>query len=165
MTAMRMRSSLSDQKQYARNAEDGLGWLGQTENALSGVNSQVRRARELALQGVNGSLGQPSLEALAVEVDKIREGLLASANTTYLGRPIFGGITGGPVAYDAAGTCVGTAGAVNRTVADGVTIDVQTDGQAAFGPNGSQPVRRPRRPVGGAARRRRDRSRSRGRTP
>jgi flagellar hook-associated protein 3 FlgL len=137
MTAMRMRSSLSDQKQYARNAEDGLGWLGQTENTLTSVNSQLRRARELALQGVNGSQGQPALDALAVEVDKIREGVLASANTTYLGRPIFGGITGGPVAFDATGAWVGTAGAVNRTVADGVTIDVQTDGQAAFGPNGS----------------------------
>lgn len=137
MTAMRMRSSLSDQKQYARNAEDGLGWLGQSENTLSGVNSQLRRARELALQGVNGSQGQAALDALAVEVEKIREGVLASANTTYLGRPIFGGITGGPVAFDAAGAWVGTAGAVNRTVADGVTIDVQTDGQAAFGPNGA----------------------------
>jgi flagellar hook-associated protein 3 FlgL len=138
MTSMRMRSSISDQKLYARNAEDGLGWLGQTETALTGINSEVRRARDLALQGANGSLGQTSLDALAVEVDKIREGVLASANTTYLGRPVFGGITGGTQAYNpATGAYIGTPGAVNRTVADGVTVDIQIDGQTAFGPNGS----------------------------
>jgi flagellar hook-associated protein 3 FlgL len=137
MTSMRLRSSMADQKQYARNAEDGLGYLGQTENALDGVNTALRRARDLALEGRNGSVGAADREALAVEVDKIREDVLASANTTYLGRPIFGGITGGNVAFNASGVYVGTAGAVNRTVADGVTIDVQTDGQAAFGPNGA----------------------------
>lgn len=137
MSAMRMRSSISDQKQYARNAEDGLGRLGQTETTLTAMNSEVRRARDLALEGVNGSLGPAARESLAVEVDKIREGLIASANTTYLGRPVFGGITGGSQAYDASGTYVGTAGAVNRTVADGVTVDVQVDGQTAFGANGS----------------------------
>jgi len=138
MASMRMRSSISDQKQYARNAEDGLGWLGQTETALTGVNSEVRRARDLALQGVNGSLGQSSLDALAVEVDKIREGAIASANTTYLGRPVFGGITGGSQAFDpTTGAYVGVPGAVNRTVADGVTVDIQIDGQAAFGATGS----------------------------
>jgi flagellar hook-associated protein 3 FlgL len=138
MSSMRMRSSISDQKQYARNAEDGLGWLGQTETALTGINAEVRRARDLALQGANGSLGQTSLDALAVEVDKIREGVLASANTTYLGRPVFGGITGGAQAYDPnTGAYIGTPGAVNRTIADGVTIDLQIDGQAAFGVTGS----------------------------
>jgi flagellar hook-associated protein 3 FlgL len=138
VSSMRMRSSISDQKQYARNAEDGLGWLGQTETALTSMNSEVRRARDLALQGANGSLGQQGRDALAVEVDKIREGLIAQGNTTYLGRPVFGGITAGSRAFDpSTGAYIGTAGAVNRTIADGVSIDIQTDGQAAFGANGS----------------------------
>jgi flagellar hook-associated protein 3 FlgL len=137
MASMRMRSSISDQKQYARNAEDGLGWLGQTESTLTSMNSEVRRARDLALQGANGSLGQTSRDALAVEVDKIREGLIGSSNTTYLGRPVFGGVTAGSQAYDQTGTYVGTPGAINRTIADGVTIDIQIDGQAAFGATGS----------------------------
>ena len=138
MSAMRMRSSISDQKQYARNAEDGLGWLGQTESTLTSMNAEVRRARDLALQGANGSLGQTSRDALAVEVDKIREGLIGSANTTYLGRPVFGGVTAGSQAYDpTTGAYIGTPGAVNRTISDGVTIDIQVDGQSAFGATGS----------------------------
>ena len=44
--------------------------------------------------------------------------------TAHLGRPVFGGVTAGPLAYDTAGNFVGTTGAVNRTVSEGSTIRV-----------------------------------------
>lgn len=135
--AMRIRASLADQRQYARNAQDGLGWLGQIDATLTSVTDQVRRARDLALQGANsGSMSTQAREALATEVEQIREGMLASANTTYLGRPVFGGITAGSQAYDASGTFVGVAGVVSRTVADGSVVAVNVDATAAFGPAG-----------------------------
>lgn len=137
-SAMRIRSSISNQAQFVRNAEDGMGWLGQVDNTLTSMTDQVRRARDLALQGANTGAGSTaSREALATEVDQIRASLVASANTSYLGRPIFGGITAGTAAYDAAGTYVGTPGSVDRTVAEGVTIRVDVDGNAVFGPAGS----------------------------
>ena len=136
-SAMRLRSSVADQQQYARNAEDGLGWLGQIDNTLTSMNGEVRRARDLGLQGINGSSGQAAREALAVEVDKIRESLLGSANTRYLDRPVFGGITAGDRAFDpTTGNFVGQSGAVNRTIGAGPPVDVQVDGQAVFGPDG-----------------------------
>jgi flagellar hook-associated protein 3 FlgL len=137
-SAMRIRSSIADVTQYGRNANDGNGWLSQIDSALTSANDQVLRARDLALQGANeGVSGPTAREAMAAEVDQIRGGLIDTANSNYLGRPVFGGVTGGPKAYDATGTYVGTAGAVNRTVADGTTIRVDTDGQAAFGATGS----------------------------
>ena len=42
-----------------------------------------------------------------------RRACSTTANTTYLGRPVFGGITAGDKAYDATGAYVGTAGAVH----------------------------------------------------
>ena len=137
-SAMRLRTTLAAQKQYARNADDGLGWLNQTDTTLSSVTIQLRRARELGLQGANtGAMSQQGRDALATEVDKLREGLLADANATYLGRPIFGGITAGTTAYDATtGAFTGVAGAVNRSVADGVKVRVDTDATAVFGPAG-----------------------------
>lgn len=137
--AMRMRSSIADQKQYARNGEDGLGWLGQIDTALVSGAAQVRRARELALQGANSGFGsQASREALAVEVEQIREGLIGVANTTYLGRPVFGGITAGEQAYDpATGAYVGAPGRVERRVADGVSVRVDVNGPEVFGPDGN----------------------------
>ena len=72
-------------------------------------------------------------------MDQIRAGLVAAANTNYLGRPVFGGTTAGTVAYaEAAGvaTYAGDGNPVNRTIAEGVAVDVQLDGRAAFGADG-----------------------------
>ncbi|HET6151317.1 MAG TPA: flagellar hook-associated protein FlgL [Marmoricola sp.] len=136
-SAMRLRSSIADQTQYSRNAEDGDAWLGQADTALTSANDQLLRAQDLALQGANqGSASQTSLDALASEVDQIKAGMIDAANTTYLGRPVFGGVTAGVKAYDASGAYVGTPGTVDRTIAPGTTLRVDTDGQAAFGPTG-----------------------------
>lgn len=134
-SAMRMRASISEQQQYARNGQDGLGWLGQIDNTLTAAGDQLRRARDLALQGRNGATGPAAREALAIEIDQIREGLVSSANTTYLGRPVFGGVTAGAKAYDATSAFVGTPGQVLRVVGDGVAVDVQVSGLDVFGPD------------------------------
>jgi len=132
--AMRLRGSIAQQDQYSRNADDGVGWLSQIDSTLGVVTDAVRRARDLALQGANsGAMGPAAREALATEIEEIRAGLVANANTTYLGRPVFGGVTGGPAAYDPTGTYVGVPGAVTRRVADGVTVQVDVDGRDVFG--------------------------------
>lgn len=133
-SAMRIRSALADVKQYSRNADDGAAWLGTIDAALGSASNQVRRARDLALQGANaGAMGPDARAALAAEVDQIREGLLGTANTVHLGRPVFGGVTAGPVAYDVSGNWVGSPGTVNRSVAAGVMVRVDVDGPSAFG--------------------------------
>lgn len=135
-TAMRLRSSLAQAAQHQRNAEDGAGWLQMVDTTLTGSTEILRRAKELALQGVNGSNGPGAMSALGQEVSRLRDALLSSANTTYLGRPIFGGVTTGKVAYDAAGNYVGTTGSgVMRTIATGDRVRVDQDAAAAFGPN------------------------------
>lgn len=139
-TAMRLRSAVASQQQYGRNAEDGLGWLSTIDSTLQGASAQIRRARDLAIQGANAASGPTAREALAAEIDQLRAGLVSGANTMYLGRPVFGGTTAGSAAYtDTAGVAayVGDGNPVNRTVADGVSVDVQLAGPAAFGPDGA----------------------------
>ncbi|WP_436698139.1 flagellin [Nocardioides sp. BYT-33-1] len=136
--AMRIRSSVADQAQFARNARDGLGWLGQVDSTLDSVTGAVRRARDLALQGANtGAMGQQARDALAIEVEGVRDQLLGQANARYLERPVFGGVTSGGQAYDATGTWVGVPGAVNRRVADDVVVQVDVDGRTVFGDGAS----------------------------
>ncbi|GAA1528706.1 flagellar hook-associated protein FlgL [Nocardioides humi] len=136
--AMRIRASVSDQTQYARNAQDGIGWLTQIDSTLDATTSTVRRARDLAIQGANtGALGQQARDALAVEVEGIREQLLGLANASYLERPVFGGVTAGGRAYDAGGNWVGVPGSVDRRVADGVVVQVDVDGRTVFGDGAS----------------------------
>jgi flagellar hook-associated protein 3 FlgL len=137
--AMQFRGTLSRTEQYIRNADDGLALLGAADSALSGSVELTRRARELTLQGMNGSLGAQGREAIAVEIDGLRESLLAVANTRYLDRPLFGGNTGGALAYTApaagspGGAFVGDTGTAVRTVAAGTKVEVNVTGPEAFG--------------------------------
>ncbi|MDX6326565.1 MAG: flagellar hook-associated protein 3 FlgL [Nocardioidaceae bacterium] len=136
--AMRMRAKISDQAQYQRNAQDGSGWLGQADTTLTSMLSQVRRARDISVQGVNMvSMGPGAREGLAAEVDQLRASMLSSANATYLDRPIFGGVVAGSTAYDATGTFVGVSGPVQRTIADGVKVTVNVDGPSVLGASGA----------------------------
>jgi flagellar hook-associated protein 3 FlgL len=140
--AMRLRAQIAADDQHARNMQDGLAWMGTTDSAMSSMFDQVERARDLLVQGA--STGNTSLEArtaIATELTQIRESLFGLANTAYLGRPIFGGATGSPVAYtkDAAGTVtyVGDATEVNRRIGDGVDVAINVVGTDALGNDAS----------------------------
>lgn len=137
--AMQARTGIAQQQQYQRNASDGLGWLSITDTTLQSMTSEVQRASTLAIQGANtGSNGTTSQKALATEVDQIKSDLLSAANTQYLGRPIFGGTTGGGTAYTenpdtGIVTYVGDGGSVNRQVGVATSVSVNTDGSTVFG--------------------------------
>lgn len=137
-TAMRIRTDLADKQQFLRNADDAQGWLDQIDTTLGTMTTQVRRARELAGTANSGIMSAESREALAVEIDQIRQGLISSANTTYLDRPVFGGVTNGSIAYTAAGTvadpgAMGSPTGVVRTVAEGAKVRVDVEGPTVFG--------------------------------
>jgi flagellar hook-associated protein 3 FlgL len=137
-SAMRLRSKLADQDQYARNIGNGLGWLSAVDTALQTSLGTLNRATDLTIQAINGANQSPQARnAFAAEIDQLRQSLVSTANTTYLGRPVFGGITAGTVAYDASGTYVGTPGSLDRTIAPGVKVAVNVDGTTAFGPPGA----------------------------
>jgi flagellin-like hook-associated protein FlgL len=89
--AMQTRSDQAAVDQQARNITDAKSWLEQTDSTLLTMVEQVRRVRDLAVQGLNGGSSAASQEALATEVASIREGLIALANTSVRGRPLFGG--------------------------------------------------------------------------
>ncbi len=56
--AMRLRAQLAADTQHARNASDGLSALAQTDNTLTSMSDQVRRVRDLIVQGAStGSAG------------------------------------------------------------------------------------------------------------
>ncbi len=122
--------------QYSRNAADGEAWLLTVDSALTTSLASLRKARTLTVQGGSGALGTTSREALAQEIDGIRESLLSQANTTYLGRSVFAGTVSGEAFSDAAGgytfNGVDTA-RVERTVASGTTVRVDSTGSAVFG--------------------------------
>jgi flagellar hook-associated protein 3 FlgL len=139
LQSMQDRSAIRRASQYSRNADDGLSWLNTADSSLQSVLTSVSRVRDLVLQGGNGSLSQSDRNAIASEVDALRDGLVQVANTQYLDRPIFGGTSTASAAFTQSGTTVTYAGntlPVQRTAAPGVQVPVSVDGVAVFGPDG-----------------------------
>jgi flagellar hook-associated protein 3 FlgL len=137
VSALRLRADLRRGEQLVRNANDGIGWLATADTTLTQGLEALGRVRELALRGRNAAMGDEDRAAIATEVEGLRDHLLALANTTYLGRPIFSGTSAAPAAYDATGTYQGDTGAISRTVLDGVSVQVNVTGPEVFGPAGA----------------------------
>lgn len=138
VSALQLRSQVKQFAQYQANATDGLGWLTTVDTAFNSATSQLQQVRSIVVQGMStGTASSGSNEALAQQVDQARTAMLSLANSSYLGRPVFGGTTAGTVAFDSAGSYVGDTGSVTRTVGPNVSIDLNTPGTAAFGPDGS----------------------------
>jgi len=138
VASMQLRAENRLNSQYIRNADDGLGWLSTVEGTLTNSSSLINRARDLTLQGLNaGTNGAAASEALASEINQIRESLISYANTKYLDRPIFGGTTDGQVAYNSDGEYKGNGGKTERKVGAGEPVRVDTRGPDAFGADGS----------------------------
>ena len=141
VTALGLRQDVKAQAQYARNADNGLGWLSAGEQALRSGTELLANARNLTLQGMNtGALSVEARQAIAVEVKGLRDDLLAVANSTYLGRPVFGGTTASPTAFAADGTYQGDSGTLQRRVDAATTVRVDTSGAQVFGADAASSV-------------------------
>jgi flagellar hook-associated protein 3 FlgL len=137
---LRLRAEQRQLAQYTRNADDGEAWLITVDTAITTSLSNLRQARDLAVRSGDGALGLNSRVALAEEIDGLRDSLLKQANTTYVGRSVFAGTATGE-AFAADGTFQGFAGSsVTRTVADGTTVRVDSNGQNVFGNGSTDPA-------------------------
>ncbi|MBW4096186.1 MAG: flagellar hook-associated protein FlgL [Acidobacteria bacterium] len=134
--SLQIRAQQTANAQYGRNIDNGDAWMNVTDGALGTATALLQRAKDLTLQGANGSQSTTSKTAIATELDGIRQDLLAAANTKYLGRNVFAGtsdqaaayVDGTPPAY------TGIAGSsVDRRVGASTTIRVDSDGSAIFG--------------------------------
>lgn len=133
--ALRVRSEQRATAVYQRNADDAQGWLGTLDNVLNSSTDILRRARDLTLQGANDGAQSPaSREALAVEIESLRDALLQQANTQYLGRSVFAANSLAGEAFAADYSHTGVAGAtLERRIGADASVTVDGDGVATFG--------------------------------
>lgn len=88
------RSSLNEIDQYKRNADDGLSWMNTTDSALDEVTSVLQRVRELTVQGLNGTNDPSAKDAIAQEIDQLKQHLGEVANSQIGGKYLFAGTDG-----------------------------------------------------------------------
>ncbi|WP_026532260.1 flagellar hook-associated protein FlgL [Arthrobacter sp. H41] len=130
--ALRIRGEASANAQYGRNLSNGGGWLSTLDTALGSATSLMNEAKDLALQGSNGSISQAAREALALGVESVRSELLRHANSSYAGRSVFAGNSDAANAVNPDLT-FNTGGTVERRLGPNVTLRVDADGEAVFG--------------------------------
>lgn len=136
--AMALRKEQQAAAQYSRNIQDGVSWLTSIDTAINTSVAYLNRARDLVVRGANsGATNAEAREALAVELEGLRESLAGQANTTYLGRSVFAGTSDGPAytrdTVTGEYTYNSSAGTVERRTGAGTTVRVDADGAAVFG--------------------------------
>lgn len=142
--AINIRSSISKNEQYMANISAIGPQLLETTTAVQTVQSAIQRARELALQGANGTLNQKQLDQIAIEVNQLLEGIFEQSNHTTNGRYIFGGTRTLSAPFEATRDANGEITAVTYTgndedveiqVADGASVIINETGSRAFQSN------------------------------
>lgn len=91
MKGMYYRSNLKEVEQYQRNLSELYLWMENSESGMEQANSGLQRARELMIQGKNGTNSPEDLQAIAREIEQIKEDIVNVANTQVNGRYIFHG--------------------------------------------------------------------------
>jgi len=93
--ALELGRALQKTDQYDRNATMAQNRLQTQESTLTEVGDILQRARELTVQGANGSQGNDSRQFIANELRELRESLIDLANTKDASDNfIFGGYRG-----------------------------------------------------------------------
>jgi len=134
--ALAYRADLAANKQYQSNASEMGAWLSTTDTALSSINSDLGRVRDLILQGANGTLSPTELASISTELGQLADSIKSDANTQYAGSYVFSGSLTGtqPFAVGGADTYAGDSTAISRQLGQGVTMQVNVTGDTVVSP-------------------------------
>jgi flagellar hook-associated protein 3 FlgL len=134
--ALLYRAGLAANKQYQANVSDGTAWLDTTDTALGNMNDDAQRARELILEGSNGTMSQTDRNAAADELDQLADSIKTAGNTQYAGRYVFAGMATQtpPFTVGGADTYAGDSGAIGRAIGDGVVVPINVTGDTVVTP-------------------------------
>lgn len=128
--AMRLKSNLGAVKQWSSNASQGTSFLQTTDSALGDIMEMLQRARELAVQGNNGTTGVSGRQNIAYEITQINEQVGVVAKTKVAGKYLFGGTNTNPP-WDGT-TWTGNAQQINVEVGSQATIPINVDATSLF---------------------------------
>jgi flagellar hook-associated protein 3 FlgL len=127
---------------WGKNIDDSLTWLNTTDGALGQALDVVSQARELAVQGGNGTMSDSARGLIADQIDALRSQFAEIGNTNVAGRYIFGGTATTTPPFDpATGTAVTppNTGRITREVAQGSVVSVNITADRLQGPGGATP--------------------------
>jgi flagellar hook-associated protein 3 FlgL len=138
-----LRRDQSATEAWSRNVEDSQTWLSTTDGALGQALEVVQRARELAVQGGNGTLSANARALIANEVETLKSQFVEIGNSSLGGRFIFGGTATESPPFDSlaevAATPINT-GRIDREVSQGSIMSVNITADRLQGPGGAPDI-------------------------
>ena len=134
--ALLYRGELAANTQYQTNTDQATSGLNTTDTALGSISTDAGRARDLLLQGSNGTLSQTDKDAIADELDQLADSIKTAGNTQYAGNYIFAGTATKtqPFAVGGADTYAGNSQSINREIGQSVTMPVNVTGDTVVSP-------------------------------
>lgn len=138
--SLMLRAAQRAREQEARNGADAATWLDLADSKLQGAVRRLQRARDLTVGGASDR-STTELEAMAVEIQAVRDDLLGIGNARHAGRPLFAGFSGADPVTDidpATGTTgpwryAGDSGAIMRRVSEQDRVKVNVNAAEVFG--------------------------------
>ena len=128
-----LNTELSKIESHQKNISALTSALSFEEVALDSANDVLLRVRELTIQGQNGTLSQSDRDAIANEIDGLREQLLSIGNMQNAeGEYIFAGTASNAPAYDANGVFQGDAIVRQINIGEGVRVAQGHSGAEVF---------------------------------
>jgi len=142
--AMNLRTNITNAEQFLENIREATTFANESESVLRAIIDHFHRARELTLQGANGTLNQQQRDAIAVEINQILEAIADLANAQSNGRYLFSGtrtrvapwvptVLAGEITWC---SYAGNSERFSTLVSPGVTVEMNEPGDAVF-PNGT----------------------------
>ncbi|MEM7164926.1 MAG: flagellar hook-associated protein FlgL [Planctomycetota bacterium] len=128
-------------EKYQSNIEFASSRLGATESALDQMNDMIIRAREIALQQINGTATDQTRANSAVEIDSLINESLTLVNRQFGDRYLFGGTRVDEAPFERAGNFVAYLGNDNEPaieIAPTMMFESSISGVRAFGGFSSQ---------------------------
>ena len=129
----RITSEVKGIEMAIRNASDGQALIDTAEGAHVEIENMLQRARELAVQASNDTNSADDRASLQLEIDQLLTEIdRTAANTSWAGKTLMGGATGGASEFSFQ---IGTGGAASDTVS--VTIDEMSSKALGIGSTGA----------------------------
>lgn len=89
--SLKLRTDVSEIQQFERNANDAMSWIETTDTTLGKLTDVMQRARELGVQGANGTNSDDERNIIAQEIKELKTQVMHVGNATYAGRYLFSG--------------------------------------------------------------------------
>ncbi|HVU01473.1 MAG TPA: flagellar hook-associated protein FlgL [Polyangiaceae bacterium] len=136
----RIRASLGQVDAHRTTVRSVQGDVETAEGALASAGDLLQRAREIAVQGSNGSLAAADRASLAQEVTGLRQQLIALGNTRGSSGYLFAGSKTNAAAFDSNGNFLGDDAAHLVDVGGTSPTDVSVSGARAFTAAGGRDI-------------------------